>query len=195
MRGLQLRWFQKGAQYCGGSGRADSAISVDSVTGAELALIVNTAKAAWAILEKNRPVYNQETDFARAVPHGVPFEKLCCFRRIPKTHRFRIEHKVLGGHLVDLELEVFFKYRGRHKGRGRFIDNATILVRKRFINMGQVVNLHARADNATNVGSAADPVAALDLFADFDRRTMFLPHHGLTKSFHIFGDGKVVPSE
>src|SRR5207245_6651230 len=97
--------------------------------GPSLGDVVNVAKTAWEIMKDGRPVVNATTDFANAVPSGVPWSALTGWALEPMALRWRYHtENALGFNDTDIYFKLKWHYNGRHSGHGPFINPATCII-------------------------------------------------------------------
>ena len=157
--------------------------------GPSLGDVVNVAKTAWEIMKDGRPVVNATTDYANAVPSGVPWSALTGWALEPMALRWRYHtENALGFNDTDIYFKLKWDYNGRHRGHGRFINRATCIIESHDQAWGNTFESNASIKGVENRGTPANPLA--DLAVDIGwREHNILQNFGGTWEFRVRGDG------
>src|SRR5262249_36831710 len=124
--------------------------------------IVNAAKAAWEVIKDNKPVANAASDFASAVPSGVPFTDLTGWDPNRRSIRWHYEaENLLGVAGATGDVVINWYFNGQYRGHGQFINHATVVVERCDVLLGFQLSAHASIRDPMNEGTTSDPLAAL----------------------------------
>jgi|GEM_PF-388555 len=155
--------------------------------------IINLAKKVWKIIDDSRPVANVKTVYATALPEGVGSAKQLTnwSRPVSYTYGFYAEN-YLGMKMVDVTYKVTYNYGGRYKGTGKYLTNVSIVPEKVSVGWGYSFDMSASVPDSAlvNVGSAEDPVAAMQLSINWKISTL-LKTNDCTSVYYIEGSGKM----
>jgi hypothetical protein len=168
-----------------GGGRGALGIEAGIVA---LEKIVNTGEKLWNIVEKNRAVTKVSSLYANALPSGAQSgADLEGFSDLSQRS-FRAYGKNLYGAVVyDVEYTVMHRYGGNVEGRGRYLDQVTVVPTYVKALWGYTVEVSVDSSPPTNVGTKADPIAALLMGIDI-RVSTVLKSADKRRVFEFRGD-------
>jgi hypothetical protein len=127
-----------------------------------LGTLVNTAEKAWALVERNRPVTQVSGLFANALPKGVESGgELEAFSDLQKRSFRSYGTNPFGATVYDVEYTVLHRYGGSYEGKGRYLDQVTIVPTYVKALWGYTVDVTVTSSPPTNVGTAESPVSGL----------------------------------
>lgn len=153
--------------------------------------IINIAEKIWAIIERNAPVVNINTQYATAVPDGITsWTQLQSWSR-PRTYTygFYAENRY-GVTVLDVQYKVAYSYGGNYRGKGKYLTGVTVIPEKVDLAWGYKFNMTAQVPDSTvvNVGTHADPHAALQLKLNWRVSTPIKSSDG-TSVYYIQANG------
>lgn len=153
--------------------------------------IINIAEKVWAIIERNTPVVNINTQYATAVPAGITsWTQLQSWSR-PRTYTYGFyAENVYGVTVLDVKYKVAYSYGGNYRGKGRYLTGVTVIPEKVDLAWGYKFNMTAQVPDSTvvNIGTHADPHAALQLKLNWRVSTPIKSSDG-TSVYYIQGNG------
>ncbi len=182
----------------------DTTAEVAAPAGGEMAIggdggglgeIVNgTAKFAWDVIKDNRPVANQSSDNANAVPKGVDFVNLSGWSPEPRRLQLKFHwESVLGINATDLVLTCEWYYNGQNNGSGQYINAATVYATLD-ASWGNTFQVTASISNPLNLGTPANALAALPVRITIQQSNV-LQNRTYIVSGQIKGNGGGILSE
>jgi hypothetical protein len=122
--------------------------------------IINLGKKVWDIIKENAPVANAASEFANAVPAGADPFSMEGFSEL-KYKSFIIEGVKAGIKVYSVEATMVHQYGGKFQNKGHYIESASIIPSNINVAPFHKIDFKTTKVSVTNVGSAADPVAAL----------------------------------
>lgn len=153
--------------------------------------IINIAEKIWAIIEKNAPVVNINTQYATAVPDGITaWTQLQSWSR-PRTYTYGFyAENLYGVTVLDVQYKVAYTYGGNYNGKGKYLTGVTVIPEKVDLAWGYKFSMKAQVPDSTvvNVGTHADPKAAMQLKLNWTISTAVKSSNG-TSVYYIEGDG------
>ncbi len=168
------------------SGRPD-------ITGAIGALdaIVNLVDKIWTIIEKNQPVVSITTNYANAVPYGTTHWSQLQGWSKPETKKYSFSMKNgFGSEVVKVTYQVQYVHDGNYQGKGKFLTGVTVEPLNVTTSWGYKVTLVSEVPDSTvtNVGTQADPVAAMQVQLKWTVHTA-LKDISSKAIYYVRGDG------
>ncbi len=153
--------------------------------------IINIAEKIWAIIERNAPVVNINTQYATAVPDGITsWTQLQSWSR-PRSYTYGFYAENLYGITVlDVQYKVAYSYGGNYRGKGKYLTGVTVIPEKVDLAWGYKFNMTAQVHDSTvvNIGTHADPHAALQLKLNWRVSTPIKSSDG-TSVYYIQANG------
>lgn len=152
------------------------------------ALVINTAEKVWTFIEKNKAVENYEKHNANAIPKGVtsPFEME--YWSSPTTRSYNVVYKnLLGITVLDLTYTVSFSYGGSYQGKGKYLDNITIIPTHVSVAWGFTLTAQVTVPSVINQGSTSNPVAGATINLNY--KLSALNTQESMESFFVNGNG------
>jgi hypothetical protein len=138
--------------------------------------IVKVGKdVAWDILKANESVVNIDTDYASAVPKGVPFENLGFWSLAPRLVPLRYSKTRWKRTLADILFGCYWYFGGSLDGAGKFIHNARVEIMSGDFGFGQVVDVSVNAGQPMNAAGKDDPIALLPMGFRIRHKDYLLP--------------------
>ncbi len=154
--------------------------------------IINIAEKIWAIIEKNAPVVNINTQYATAVPDGITaWTQLQSWSR-PRTYTYGFyAENLYGVTVLDVQYKVAYTYGGNYNGKGKYLTGVTVIPEKVDLAWGYKFSMNAQVPDSTvvNVGTHTDPKAAMQLKLNWRISTAIKSSDG-TSVYYIEGDGR-----
>jgi hypothetical protein len=153
--------------------------------------IINIAEKIWAIIERNAPVVNINTQYATAVPEGITsWTHLQGWSR-PRTYTYGFyAENLYGVTVLDVKYKVAYSYGGNYRGKGKYLTGVTVIPEKVDLAWGYKFSMKAQVPDSTvvNVGTHTDPKAAMQLKLNWTISTAIKSSDG-TSVYYIEGDG------
>lgn len=151
--------------------------------------IVNLGLKLWKVVEDNRPVVDVRTQYANALPQGVPdWSSLSGWER-PEATVYALRAKNLYGvTVVNLRYMVQRTRGGSYGGKGRYLHAVSAVPLRVEAAWGYRVTLSAEAPSVANVGTSEDPVAGMVLNVGWAVDTVLKSGRG-TAVYYLQGDG------
>ena len=152
-------------------------------------VIINLGKTIWAIIEAGKPVLDVKTDFASALPEGVPNWQALTEWQTPKSKSYRIKYKNgLGITAVRIKYRLMFAYGGRYRGIGQYLTNVAIIPSKIKVIWGYKLNASIQVPQILNVGTKESPLAGIQLLLHWKIDSIFSKQEG-SNGHYVRGDG------
>lgn len=143
-----------------------------------IANVINIGEKVWTIIEKNKPVVDIRYTYANALPEGVKSSRELERFSDLQARSFRTYGKNwFNATVYDVTYTVIHRYNGSYQGRGRYLENVTILPSNVSALWGYKVNMDVGNVSTVNVGTAADPVASILMEMNFGVSTVIKSHH------------------
>ncbi len=126
--------------------------------------IVNLGEKVWSIIEKGKPVLNSQYVYSNALPQGVKSASdLDQFSPI-QAKSFRVYGKNgFGITVYDLTYTLVHRFGGNYLGKGKYLDNVTVLPQDVSVLWGYDVDLGVTGVSTVNIGTHEAPVAGLTM--------------------------------
>lgn len=153
--------------------------------------IINIASKIWQIIKLNAPVSTIDVKYATAVPEGITAWNQLTEWKKPKTYIYGFYAENLYGlTMVDVKYKVIYTYGGKYKGKGYYLTGVTVTPTTVDVGWGYRFSLGASVPDSTitNIGTSANPVAALQLKLTWKISTVMKDTTG-TSIYYIQGDG------
>ncbi|MBI4802050.1 MAG: hypothetical protein HY796_05965 [Elusimicrobia bacterium] len=153
--------------------------------------IVNIASKIWQIIKQNAPVSHIDVKYASAVPEGITAWNQLTEWKKPKTYVYGFyAENIYGLTMVDVKYKVVYTYGGKYKGQGYYLTGVTVTPTVVDVGWGYRFSLGASVPDSTitNIGTATNPVAALQLKLTWKISTVMKDVTG-TSVYYIQGDG------
>ena len=168
---------------------------IHDVNGTVAALdnIVNLAQKIWNIIQQNQPVVNITTNYANAVPYGYSHWTQLQGWHQPASKRYSFSMKNgFGSEVVKVIYQVDYTYGGNLDGKGKFLTGVTVEPISVTTAWGYKVSLTSMVPDSTiaNVGTSADPVAAMQVQLDWTVHTA-LKDISSKAIYYVQGDGLI----
>lgn len=168
----------------------------------ELGDIVNIGKFIWEIIEKNRPVINQQYTAISAVPYGVKSWDELENWSVPTIKIYKMVYtNVYKMKVVEFEYRVAFTANGTYQGKGKYLSRVEIEPKTLTVAWGYKFDATGLVLNVTNVGTKDAPMAAMELNLNWQVSTLvkaqaqsvryYIRGDGLLKNI---GDGSIAPN-
>jgi hypothetical protein len=153
--------------------------------------IVNIATKVWQIIKDNAPVVNIDTKYATAYPEGITSATQLANWSRPKSYVYGFyAENLYGSTTIDVKYKVTYTYNGTYKGKGKYLTAVTVVPEKVQVSWGYRFHMSAQVPDSTiaNVGSEADPVAAMQLKLNWTMATVLKEVDG-TSVYYVEGNG------
>ncbi len=153
--------------------------------------IVNIASKVWNIIQANAPVVNIDTKYATAYPQGITAAAQLSQWSRPKSYVYGFYAKNLyGSVMIDSEYKVSFTYNGSYKGKGKYLTAVAVIPTSTTVGWGYKFYMSAAVPDSTiaNVGTSADPVAAMQMKLSWKMATVLKEQDG-TSIYYVEGNG------
>lgn len=126
--------------------------------------VFNFGKEIWDFIKENRAVVNVTNDYANALPPGVDSALTMSGFSNLQSRKYRVTVKNLVGlKLAEVEFAVVHQYGGKHNKTGNYLNSVSIVPRTIWTTWSVGVEGSVRVGAISNVGSQADPIAAMTL--------------------------------
>jgi hypothetical protein len=153
--------------------------------------IINIAQKVWKIIEDNKPVVDVKTQYATALPAGLTHWDSLSGWKAPKGTVYGFYAKnAYGMKVIDVEYQVLRTYGGSYNGKGRYLTAVTIEPLKVDVAWGYKFSLNVEIPDSSivNVGTTADPVAAMMATVKWNIATTVKNSSGKSL-YYMQGDG------
>jgi len=126
--------------------------------------LIRLGKEAWQVVSSNKAVADYETDSVSVVPEGITSWQQLGEWEKPRVKTYHIWYEnYFKVKVVDFKYMVLFTPGGNLGGKGKFLTHTTILPKNVDVALGWKLHAVATVDRPTNVGTAGEPIAALQL--------------------------------
>jgi hypothetical protein len=157
----------------------------------DVGTIANLGQKAFKFVVDNRPVAQVEMGTSNALPaEAGQWQSLANWNQgwSPAfTVRFR---NLFHMDAVRLAFRLDYSYGGEFNGAGQYLSNVRIVPETVDVDWGYKVNASAAVTGVTNVGTARNPIAAMEITVTWTVDTT-LRHSQGTQTFYVRGDGEV----
>ncbi|HNW44619.1 MAG TPA: hypothetical protein PKI19_08950 [Elusimicrobiales bacterium] len=153
--------------------------------------IVNIAQKVWKIVEANKPVVNIQTKYATAYPEGITAAAQLSSWSKPKTYSYGFyAENLFGMVMIDAKYKVSYSYNGNYKGKGKYLTGVAVIPTVADVGWSYTFTMAASVPDSTvtNVGTDADPVAALQMKLSWKMSTILKEVDG-SSVYYVQGDG------
>jgi len=153
--------------------------------------IINIAEKIWKIVEANKPVVNIESKYATAYPEGITAAAQLNSWSKPKVFSYAFyAENVYGSVMINVKYKAAFAYNGNYKGKGKYLTAVAVIPTVVEVGWGYKFYMSAAVPDSTvtNVGTQADPVAAMQLKLNWKIATVLKESDG-TSVYYVQGDG------
>jgi hypothetical protein len=153
--------------------------------------IINIGKKLWAIVDAGRPVVNVHLDTANALPKGVSCWSDLNGWQAPRSKVYQVTYENgFGMSVVDYSYRVTFTAGGGVDGVGKYITNATFMPANLEVAWGFEFYASADIPSVFNMGTSADPVAAMQMNMKWIAKSA-LAHNMGTETFYVNGNNQM----
>ena len=169
------------------SGPLGKEVSFDDVN-----QIINSARQAWSIIDKNRAVSDIQTSYGNVLPAHItnPFD-LQSWASPPASHSYTVNiYNRLKQRVVQFTFSLQFTHGGSLDGKGAYLDRVTIVPSRISVAWGFVFNANVKVTSVQNIGTREDPIAAA--YIELHYRLSGLNVVERTETFHVAGNGRYV---
>lgn len=155
--------------------------------------IINIAIKIWGLIKDNAPVVSITTKYATAVPEGIGSWTKLSNWKAPKAYTYGFyANNFYGIEVINVQYKVIYMYGGDYKGKGKYLTGVSIVPEIVDVSWAYRFDLAAEVPDSTviNVGSSANPMAAMQLKLSWTIATMIKESRG-TSIYYIQGDGQM----
>ncbi len=176
----------------------DELLSLGKYMGVEGAIVSRVGRAVWKLIEKNQAVVNLGSHNLSILPDNTRARQQLSGFQGPVLRAFSATlHNLAGFEVVRYDYLIQFFYGGNVNGKGKFIQNLTVI--HRHVRVWPGFNLDAEfvTGNIMNAGrSAQDPIVAMPGEVRWKVKNV-LTNVRKSNAFYVFGDGrmKIVSSD
>jgi len=145
---------------------AEPALPSDSVGEAAVVIdqIINLGKTVWSVIEKGKPVLESKYSYANALPKGVRSAGDLEGWSALQAKSYRVHAKNgFGITVYDVTYTLVHRYGGGYQGKGRYLDNVTVLPQHVSLMWGYTMNLDVNVTSTVNMGTRAEPISGMSL--------------------------------
>jgi hypothetical protein len=156
-------------------------------------ILVNLGDKAWKMIKGSKEVAhgvgNARPPFASATPKGIEdWAQLTGWKPV-ETRTFHLRAKnLLGIQVVDVKYQLRWMHGGSHKGKGRYVANATAVPVETKILPGFHFDMNVAFGNPYNAGTDDAPVGAIEAQISWKIKSL-LKEEGSRGFYTIRGDG------
>ncbi len=154
--------------------------------------ILNLGQRLWAIIEANRPVVDVQNTYASALPKGLAHWGDLGGWELPKGTVYHLTaNNVYGMKMINVKFTILRTTGGSYNGKGKYLTAVTVEPLLVEIGSGYRLDLTASVPDSsiTNVGTTADPVAAMMPTLTWRIRTVIKDTQG-KGLYYVTGDGQ-----
>jgi hypothetical protein len=165
---------------------------VESIGAADLSTLFTLGQKAWQIVEANKPVVNVgQAPMLSALPYSNGCWMDLTGWQQPKSQTYEVSYKN-GFHIevVKFRFRLQFNYGGGVNGAGKFLANVSVVPDQLDVDWGYTFNASVTGEQATNLGTAAQPLAGIGLTVNWSVKTI-LKESDNTLHLFVQGDGFV----
>jgi hypothetical protein len=155
----------------------------------DLSNILNFGKAIWTVIQDNQPVANVTLNTANAIPEAAKTWDSLQGWSAPQTRTFQATYKnTFDMTMVTFVYKIVYTYAGNSSGVGQFLSGVSVIPSTVNVAWGVTFNADVNVPNVTNVGTQANPVAAMQVQLHWTVKTID-SHIEKTNAYYIRGDG------
>lgn len=151
--------------------------------------IIAIGDKIWKIIEKNKPVVDQNYQAMSLVPQGIrSWEQLGTWS-VPQVRVFKMVYKNgYGSKVVEFDYRVAFTHSGSVNGKGKYLSRVEVEPATLNVAWGYKFTALGEVLNATNAGTSESPIAAMELRMNWSVDTV-MKHMQKSTRFYVRGDG------
>jgi hypothetical protein len=153
--------------------------------------IINLGQTIWDIIKANAPVVNIQTQYATALPKGITsWGQLAGWKPPEGTVYGFSANNLFGMKVVNVRYQVLRTCGGNYNGKGKYLTAVTIQPVTVDVLWGYHCDLSVEipASSVVNVGTAKDPVAAMQPLLKWTISTVLKSSSGQS-TYYVQGDG------
>ena len=160
--------------------------------GVEGAIFSRVTSAIWKLIEKNQAVVNLTSQNLSLLPNNPNARAQLAGFQQAEPRKFRATLKNLAGfEVVRYEYLISFYYGGNVNGRGKYIQNLTVIHSHVRVLPGFNLDAEFVTGNLVNAGrTAADPIVAMPGEIRWRVKNV-LTNVRKSNAFYVFGDGRM----
>ena len=168
--------------------RAFNTDPIDEV-GIILDKIIAIGDKIWKIIEKNKPVVDQNYQAMSLVPQGIRSWDQLGTWSTPQVRVFKMVYKNgYGMKVVEFDYRVAFTHSGSFNGKGKYLSRVEVEPATLNVAWGYKFSGAGEILNTTNAGTTESPIAAMELRMNWTISTV-LKHMQQSTRFYVRGDG------
>lgn len=156
----------------------------------DLETIYKVGKEVWAIIEKNKPVVNVQTNSVSALPKGAYCWYWLENWQNPQVRAFRTSFKNLFGvKVVDFTYKLVYLHGGSYRNQGKYLARVSIVPDQLEVAWGYTFNANVRVNTVVNHGTTSNPEAGIEMEMTYTVDTV-MKHFQQTVNFFARGNGQ-----
>lgn len=151
--------------------------------------ITRIGRELWKIVVDNQPEVNARFQSASALPRGVTCWDVMDTWAAPSAKTFQVSMKNgWGVEVINFVYRIVYTYGGSYQGRGQYLSSVKVIPANLNVAWGFKINVNASIPQVFNGGTAADPIANMEVVVDWTVRNpiTFIQRSSV---YHVSGDG------
>lgn len=153
--------------------------------------VVTIGKAIFDIIKAGAPVVNVKRDTLSVVPKGITDWSMLSNWQAPVVKSYRVTLKNgFNRDMVDIRFKVSAVWGGQYDGKGRYLAHVTVIPTAINVGWGVTLDMWTESREPLNMGTKANPLAAIGLDVMFRAKTLVSDVQG-TQDFFLSGDGQM----
>ena len=134
----------------------------------EISELISLGQQLWQIVKDGAPVVNFNSFSSSAIPQAAACPFAMAGWSIPQSKTYKLSYKNLfGSEVVSFTYKLIYSYGGTFEGRGAYLANVSVHPADIYASWGQNFNASVSIANVINVGTAADPVAGMQVILEW----------------------------
>jgi hypothetical protein len=160
---------------------ADAAVLTDK--------IINIGQKIWTLVEKGKPVLNEQLESANALPEGVGNWQELEGWQAPVGRTYKVSYENLFGiEVVRFNFRLLYTYGGSYRGKGLYLTHVAVMPADVHVAWGYHLDASGGVPSVTNAGTSDDPVAGAQVDVRWNVKTV-LKEGDYSASYFVRGDG------
>lgn len=167
----------RGTTFCGDTGMSlgeDRELDLEQIEGT-IDSVITIGKKIWEIVKAGEPVLNVDgqDDYGAVLPKF----KQCWMDyegwNMPKVFKYTYSlQNLYGSEVIKASIKVVYTYGGSYNGQGKFLTNVKVSPMDVYAAWGFTFDVTSYFNEGFNMGTKADPIAALEINTRFAVKNM-----------------------
>ncbi len=172
-------------------------VTYPSVGGSQIITqIITVGQRIWDLVKQGTPVVRSSDEAVNVLP-VVNGTTLTAFDlenwSLPVMHQYKFVAKnALGFEAVNMTYGVTYSHGGQFEGKGKYLSGVNVYPMNVTVGWGYEFDASSQVLGVTNLKTKEDPLAAITLKLQYTAKSLGRAILS-NESYHIIGDGRIVP--